>query len=382
MSRRDPSLTDDRPLRVLQVGSGTDRGGIISWLLNVLRHTDRKRLQMDFLVHTDEEGVHDSELRELGCRVIPCLGHRRPWAYARRFLQIARECGPYDVCHSHPYLYSGFNLYLARRAGIATRIAHIYPHVDPARRGLTAPLYRRAMVTLLARCATVVLADSCASLAAFRRICDCARKHTEVIYCGIDLAPFRQPIDRQAARQRLGLPADMPVVTYVARFYPHKNHAQMVRIADRLGTLGVPAHFAAVGSHGPLLQSFQRLAEEREDFSVLSEVGRVSEVLLASDVFLFPSVNEGFGIVAVEAAAAGLPIVATDLPTIREACPPSHHRFMFGPNDDDAASLSLQEILSNADLRRTLGQEARDWATRFDVARSAARLEAVYAGAL
>ncbi len=100
--------------------------------------------------------------------------------------------------------------------------------------------------------------------------------------------------------------------------------------------------------------------------------------MMASDLFFFPSLEEGFGIVAIEAAAAGLPIVATNLPSIQEACPTKHHEYMFPPNDDKSAAGNIMAILSNSALRNELSREARKWATQFSTDRSAYELISVY----
>ncbi|PSB60813.1 glycosyltransferase, partial [Chroococcidiopsis cubana CCALA 043] len=60
------TLSNQRPLRILQVVGGMNRGGIETWLINVLRHIDRDRFQIDFLVHTTQPCAYDNEIRALG----------------------------------------------------------------------------------------------------------------------------------------------------------------------------------------------------------------------------------------------------------------------------------------------------------------------------
>jgi glycosyltransferase involved in cell wall biosynthesis len=99
---------------------------------------------------------------------------------------------------------------------------------------------------------------------------------------------------------------------------------------------------------------------------------------MASDLFFFPSLEEGFGMVAAEAAAAGLPIVATNLPAIREACPPGHHRFMFCPNDDQAAAAHIETILGDTDLRKALVEEGRRWVQRYSFRNTLDQIVSIY----
>src|SRR5271167_1457963 len=89
--RRRLIMEQRGPIRVLQVVGALDRGGIETWLMHVLRHIDRQRFAMDFLVHTEGPGAYDAEARALGASVLPCLRPARPWRYARAFRRILRR---------------------------------------------------------------------------------------------------------------------------------------------------------------------------------------------------------------------------------------------------------------------------------------------------
>ena len=159
---------------------------------------------------------------------------------------------------------------------------------------------------------------------------------------------------------------------------PHKNHDQVLRVADLLNRKGLRFHFALAGTHGTRLDALKRAVHGRSDVSLLIGLDDISELLMASDLFFFSSLEEGFGMVAVEAAAAGLPIVATDLPTIREACPPGHHRFMFCPNDDEAAAAHIATILGDAELRAALREEAVQWVQRYSFTKALEQTVSLY----
>ena len=124
-----------KPIRVLHALAGLNRGGIETWLVNVLHRIDREKYHFDFLVQTDRKCPYDDEVLSLGSQVIPCLSADRPWVYAQRFKHAVKQYGPYDVLHSHNYLFSGFDLFLAQRSNIPLRIGHIYPTVDWKARG-------------------------------------------------------------------------------------------------------------------------------------------------------------------------------------------------------------------------------------------------------
>jgi glycosyltransferase involved in cell wall biosynthesis len=369
----------DRPIRILQVVGSMVRAGIETWLMNVLRQIDRKQFQMDFLVNTYEPCAYDEEIRALGGRIIPCpLNRWQPWDYYSNFNRILQEYGPYDIIHSQVYFFSGVVLRLADQANIPTRIVHIHPLGDIKQGDFWRLVYRSLMTRWISQHANLLLTPSKASLESFQKICDCSSLRTKILYNGVELEKFNKQVNRDMVRHQYSLPIDRPIVIYVARFAPHKNHLQILRIAEKIEQQGTQLHWVMVGSHGELLTTLEEKAGHLSNVSLLKGVEDVSELLLASDLFFFPSKEEGFGVVAIEAAAAGLPIVATDLPTIKEACAPSHHAFMFPPENDEIATTQILKIIDNKELKEKLSADAKQWANSFSISNSVAELASLY----
>lgn len=376
--RRDTDDAPERPIRVLQVVGSLNRAGAETWLVNVLRNIDRDRFHIDFLVHSTTPGAYDAIVRAMGSEVLVCPPPARLAAYARQFMRILRRNGPYDIVHSHLWFFSAVPLWLAALGRVQVRIAHIYPLADIKPQTPARELYRRVALAAIRRYATHYLSDSRASWSAFERISSARGRPHRVLYCGIELDRFSTPGDRASIRAQLGLPLDRPVVTYVARFVPSKNQELVFHVADNLNRLREECHFVLAGSHGELLREFVNKARRRSDVTVLVGLPDVSSLLMASDLFLFPSLEEGFGLVGLEAAAAGLPVVATDLPTIREAIPPGFRDWMFPANDVDRASTNVRALLRDGELRTSLAAEGRRWSAAFSIERSAAELASVY----
>jgi glycosyltransferase involved in cell wall biosynthesis len=317
-------------------------------------------------------------VRAQGSQIFVCPPPWQVFWYAARLLRILTRDGPFDVIHTHLWFFNAIPLVLARGARVPSRIAHIYPLSDIKRQTVLRRIYRRVSVALIKRNATFLLSDSRSSLRAFERLMGRAPIPFAVLHCGIDLAPFAGVSDTDGVRSSLKLPSDKWVITYVARFAENKNHRMLFRIADRLNADGYRYHFALAGSHGDLLKEIVELASGRQDVSVIVGLPEVAPLLLASDLFLFPSVEEGFGLVALEAAAAGLPIVATDLPSIKEATPPTFHRWMFTPNDVERAAANVRDILNDDQLRSALAADGRRWVEGFSIQKSAEELLSVY----
>jgi len=364
----------DKPIRILHVVGGMNRGGVENWLMSILRNIDRERFQMDFLVHTTQKCAYDDEIRELGSKTISCPHPSRLWSYAPRFRWILREYGPYHVVHSHVYWFSGYVMRLSYWQGVSRRIVHVYPCEDLKRQSLARRLYRKIMCHWIAEYATGILADSQAALAQFAQSCSYSRHPQAVIYPVVDLSPFNRRVDRAEVRRKYGLPCDLPIVLYVARFFPHKNHKGFLEIARQVNAQGRLAHFVMAGSYGPLLPELQEAAQRRADVSISTGVEDVSELMMACDLFVFPSLNEGFGIVALEAQSAGLPVIATNLPSIREVLAPSLRPLMFEPDALNKAASNIKKTLLNAAYRERLVQEGREWVQDFNVHTSIAEL--------
>ncbi|MUG99574.1 glycosyltransferase [Scytonema sp. UIC 10036] len=321
--RRQLLITSHRSLgtdkiRILHVLGGMDRGGVETWLMEILRHIDRDRYLMDFVVHKTEPGAYDEEVLSFGSRIVPCLYPSRPWAYALNFQRILREFGPYDIVHSHVHHFSGYVLRLAKYAGVPIRIAHT--HTDTVsseqRGGFYRRLYFHFMKSSINRFATVGLGSSYQALAAlFDSDCNCDPRWQVVNY-GLDLSPFQGRIDRDLVRAELGIPADAFVIGHVGRFLAVKNHTFILDIAAEVIQQEPKMYLLLVGD-GLLRPNMEQKAVQlglgdRVIFAGLrSDIPRLMRG--AMDVFLFPSLYEGLGNVRLEAQAAGLPSVISDV---------------------------------------------------------------------
>ena len=90
-------------MRILHVLGKLDRGGVETWLVQLLGQVDRAHYEMDFLVHTTVPGAYDDEIKALGAKIIPCLHTSNPIHYAMNFRKALKAYGPYDCVHSHVY---------------------------------------------------------------------------------------------------------------------------------------------------------------------------------------------------------------------------------------------------------------------------------------
>jgi len=375
-------MTGNRyPIRVLHAVGGLNRGGVETWLLQMVRQADRSKFAIDVLVDSDAPQAYTDDFLKAGCTVIPCLDSHRPWLYANHFRRLYAKHGPYDIVHSHVHYFSGLVLLLARWCGVPIRIVHSHPVGDLKPPSLWRTVYRGITREMIKHSATHLLACSETSLSAFLKGTRLKVRDQAVLYNSVETSRFKKKVDSRAVREQLGLPVDVPLIVYVARFFEHKNHRQAIRIADQMNRHGRRAHFVFVGSYGPIQERIVQEASRRPYLTALTDLNDVSDLLLSADVFLFPSLEEGFGIVAIEAAAAGLPVIASRLEPIKEACAPSHRELMFDPDNDEEAIASLTRVLSDESLRSSLSRDGRTWAECFSVEASLRSLTGFYSAA-
>jgi glycosyltransferase involved in cell wall biosynthesis len=198
-----------------------------------------------------------------------------------------------------------------------------------------------------------------------------------VIRSGVDTSRF-QGRDRGAARQRLDVRADACLVLFVGNLEPRKQvdvllHAvAQARKQPQLALLQV----LIVGtgeSAGAQDQTFSlhRLCDELGLTDIVHFAGRLADEQLldayaAADVFVLPSSSEAQGIVALEAMAAGLPVVATAVGGLRATIEDDRTGFLVPPGDSAALGRRLIQVLSDSARRAAIGAAAREAvATRF-----------------
>lgn len=311
------------PLRVVHVLTAMNRGGIETWLMQVLRNHDPAKVHYELLLLSEQVGAYDQELHDLGIAVQRCPPPQSGLNFIQCVFRTLKR-GRYDVVHSHVHQFSGVVLALASLAGIRGRIAHSHLDTRPIDQSgrWTRRLYLRAMKALIARFATEGLAVGTEAAAALfgehwarpqRR-----GPPLQVLPLGIDARPYEVPVDEQAVRRSLGIAPDALVLGHVGWFNPRKNHSFLLEVFTQVRRQRPDARLLLIGV-GELMEQVRAEALERgvlEAVIFAGSRGDVPALLRSMDVFMFPSKQEGLGLAVIEAQMSGLPCVtASHLPT-------------------------------------------------------------------
>ncbi len=306
--------------------------------------------------------------------------------YSRRAARLVAALDV-DVFHAHhPFLLGPAARRLARRHGrplvftYHTRYEK-YAHYVPLRRQFVETLAVRLSTRFAARADAViapsaVIRDELATRGVASPIA--------VVPTGLDLERFR-PADRRAARARLPVPADAPLVLYVGRLDPEKSVDRILLAFERVASTVSAAHLILVG-HGTAAHRLQRLAgtlaaSDRVRFVGVRAHAELAQYYQAADVFLFASETETQGLVLAEAAACGLPAVAVSAPGCEEVVRDGETGVLT-KGDPMALGDAVIGLLLDAARRAVMSLRARQTAERlFDVRLMIERTLAVYAAA-
>lgn len=195
---------------------------------------------------------------------------------------------------------------------------------------------------------------SCVSQA-LTRLWPGEQANIEVIPNGIDLPDISN--SKEELRRQVGLPQDTPVVGTVARFAPQKGIAYLLEAAVRVKG----AHFAVIGE-GPLKPELEARAQKLglgERFHFLGRVPDARALLSAFDIIALPSISEGSSIAAMEAMAAGRPIVASRLEALQEIVREGETGLFAAPAEPDELAGAINSLLQQPDLARRMGEAGK-----------------------
>jgi len=183
---------------------------------------------------------------------------------------------------------------------------------------------------------------------------------TSVIYNGVDISRFDIGSYEKEYREYLGIAKDSFVVTNIGRIeFETKNQLSIIRIIKSIERSVRKARILFVGD-GPDIDRLRVLSREIPSVSVLGSRNDIPSILSASDVFILPSKREGLPISILEAMAAGVPVVATDVGSVREVISDGVNGFVIGVQEIDR----VPEILSNLQNNRDLYSSIRDRAKK------------------
>ncbi len=301
------------PIKVLQIVTTMNRGGLETMLMNYYRQIDKGKIQFDFLVHTPNVSDYDKEIESLGGHVYH-ISRLIPWSqsYKKELKVFFFNHPEYKVVHVHQDCLSSVALSVAKECEIPIRIAH--SHNSNQDHNLKYLVKLHYMKSIPAYATDLFACGKDAGDWMFRG-------HLyQILNNAVNTKDYKYDKDLSyKIKSSLNL-QDKIVYGHVGRFNEQKNHAYLIDIFNEILKKQSNAHLLLVGD-GDLRSSIEEKIKslKLEDHITLTGVrSDVNELLQAMDVFVFPSLYEGLPFVLVEAQSSGLPCLISN--TIPQDC--------------------------------------------------------------
>lgn len=317
----------------------------------------RERYRFVF-VCLDELGSLGEQLAEEGFPV-HVLG-RRPgidWRCMLRLAGILRN-EHVDIIHAHQYTPFFY--------GMTARLGYRHPSIVFTEHGRHFPDYRRwkrvmANRLLLEKRDRVVGVGEVVRQALIANE-GLAADRVRVIYNGIDLNPYATSnADREQVRKEIGVEQDELVVVLVARFDYLKDHATAVRTIDEVAATYPRCRLVFVGE-GPEMQKTRELVGQLQLENRVVFLGLrhdVPRLWRAADICLLSSVSEGIPLTLIEAMAAGVPVVSTDVGGVSEVVIPGTTGLLAPQGDFHGLANAILRLACDTNQRQRMGNAGK-----------------------
>lgn len=309
-------------IKVLILDTVMDRGGAETMIMNYYRNIDRKKIQFDFLVHRDYRAAYEDEIEKLGGKIYRiCPPYPQNYfKYCRDFNKFLDTHPEYQIIHSNMMELGLFAYKVAKKRNIPIIICHSHTS-EPRKYSLNFKsnvrnLYKKLILRYITHYFT------CGKQAGISLY---GKKNIDkfiIMPNAIDSKKFIYNKDTDNNIRKKFKIENKFVVGHVGRFFEAKNHFFIIDIFYSITKKCDDAVLLLVGG-GELDNSRMNLIKNKaKNLGILDKiiftgvVDNVNEIMQTFDVFILPSLQEGFPVVMVEAQAVGLKcIISNNVPS-------------------------------------------------------------------
>jgi D-inositol-3-phosphate glycosyltransferase len=295
-----------------------------------------------------------------------------------------RDQAEYDLVHSH-YWMSGWVGQTLADCWNAPHVVMFHTLAEAKNQhhfGENEPRYRIAAERVVAGGADRVICASESERDTLIEDYAVSRSRLSVVPCGVDVDRFR-PLDMRESRAALGLDEDVPVLLFIGRIEPLKGIDVLVRAASQLDGKFQLLVVGGDEKDAIRIHELHTLAEElgvegKVVFADAVPHDELPRYYNAASICVVPSYYESFGLVALEAMACGVPVIASRVGGLKETVQDGRTGYLIPWRCPEPFAERLDLLLTNEPLRKSLGEEARQVAQGYAWPLIAAQVEAVY----
>jgi D-inositol-3-phosphate glycosyltransferase len=389
---------------------GKDTGGMNVYVRDLTRELGRMGIHVDVFTRSQDEHV-PHVLHDLGYgnRVVHVpAGPEAPKSksdiarYIPEFVEnvkrFAAEKGiAYDLIHSH-YWMSGLAAEALSDAWGGIPIIHMFHTLGEMKNRVARSEEERAGLDRLdgerqaLRRADRIVTATMAELTQLRFLYQVDARKLVTIPPGVDTGHF-YPIPADEAKQYIGLKPENRMVLFVGRIEPLKGVDILIQAMAQLDSrdLDRPFHLAVIGGEVGVapqdmsaeMKRLQKLCDDLRMGSMVVFLGKRSQDTLpyyysAAEVVVMPSLYESFGMVALEAMACGVPVIASEVGGLGYLVQNGVTGYTIPDSDPQALSEKLALLLGNPALRNEMGRRAAEYAADYAWEKIAAQVATLY----
>lgn len=279
--------------------------------------------------------------------------------------------------------------YVRKRGVALVSTGHAYPDNVTSQFKLLKPVKRPVDAMLRTYMASFLKHSEYATMPTEMAIADLAPKKrrrvkvsVEALSNGVDLSNFKPGKPKAEVLKKYQIDPKRPRVLYVGRVDPEKSIANLIE-AFSLTLAKVPEAELLIVGDGIDKANLEKLVEEKQLLDNVRFLGKVMppdlyDIYKAGDVFATASETETQGIVLIEAAATGLPLVAVDAGAVKEVCRTRRNGNLCKPGDSKAMGRAMARLLCDEELRKKYKEGSIEIAKKHDINRTLSRFEEIY----
>lgn len=305
------------PIRIAHIMGKWVGGGVEAVVMNYYRHIDRNKIQFDFICDDDSSNMPYEEIEAMGGRVILIPPYQKVFKYQRELKRVLID-GEYTIVHSHINTLSIFPLKAAKDVGIVTRIAHSHSTTNKVE------WKKNLLKNILKPFSRVYPTHYFACTEHAGRWLFGNKIFNEggvfILNNAIDVSKFKYNAEiSKIKRAQLGIDNNTLVIGHIGRFVQQKNHHYLIDIFNEVHKKNRNSILVLIGQ-GPRQMEIINKVKDLGLIEVVKFLGQCEDVhewYQSFDAFLFPSIYEGLGMVAIEAQCAGCYCLASiEVPSV------------------------------------------------------------------
>lgn len=298
---------------VLHIVGRMSIGGVQKFLMNYYKHINQSILQFSFAVQRYDDMPYDSEIIALGGRVhkLPIM-EQHPFHYIKELRKLILSHPEYKIVHVHLNRRNIIPLITALSCGVKVRISHSHNY------GVHSSLIKKLQVLIIKKGISLFSTSlfACSKIAATYLYGEnkVSKGKVKIIKNAIDAKKYTfDKNKRNFVRETFKL-GDKKVYGHIGNFSEQKNYFKLIDIFSEIVKKDSGSMLMLIGD-GPLKKQIEKYVHSKaitENLLFLGIRNDICDLMQAMDAFIFPSLFEGLGIVAIEAQAAGLPTFVSD----------------------------------------------------------------------